>query len=251
MVMMGALLAGCATEPIEGKVEARRHTIECLSGTRLLEVRVQEGDYVKAGDTLAIVDAPEPQWKRRRGEEREPVAVPTRREKRKRERQAFMMLQQAKAGLEQAEREFRRAARLFDEGKATAEDRDAALVSYKAMEAQVKAAQDAQSRIQETAYVTWLEGEVANVYRGVGEQVDSGQPLVDIDILSDLSATFCIPKSRMKGKDIGSKLKAHVPAFDTHIELEIVDIEDGDTVKARPLGRLEGLRPGMSLIIKD
>ena len=56
-------------------------------------------------------------------------------------RGAYEVLQQAKAGLEIAQKSYNRVQRLFDEGVMTAQKRDEAFANYKAMEAQMKAAQ--------------------------------------------------------------------------------------------------------------
>ena len=56
-------------------------------------------------------------------------------------RAANALLQQAKAGLEIAQKSYNRVQRLFDEGVMSAQKRDEAFANYKALEAQVKAAQ--------------------------------------------------------------------------------------------------------------
>ena len=271
VLIVAGIIYDAVPTPIKGKVEAREYMVVCLSEARLLEIRVEEGDYVKMGDTLAIVDSPDLKVKPRgkKGMERAPIAVMSRREKRKREREAFQVLRKAKAGLEEAEREWRRLRRLYEEGSATAQERDDAFADYKAMEAQVKAAQEIKSSIQETAYVSWMEGEVKAIYHNAGEKVDSGMVLVSIDVMSDIWGTFIIPKDRINGRDVGSRLEAWVPAFSTNIDMEIIDIQDADSiregieeersykrkvleVKAKPLTELEdgkSLRPGMVLRI--
>jgi HlyD family secretion protein len=51
------------------------------------------------------------------------------------------VLQQATAGFEIAEKSYNRVQRLYDEGVMSAQKRDEAYANYKAMEAQMKAAQ--------------------------------------------------------------------------------------------------------------
>ena len=46
-------------EIIQGEVEVSEYRVSSKLPGRILELRVKEGDFVKAGDTLAILDAPE------------------------------------------------------------------------------------------------------------------------------------------------------------------------------------------------
>ena len=48
-----------APEIIQGQVEVGEYRVSSKVPGRILELRVKEGDYVKVGDTLAILDAPE------------------------------------------------------------------------------------------------------------------------------------------------------------------------------------------------
>jgi HlyD family secretion protein len=69
---------------------------------------------------------------------------------------------------------------------------------------------------------------------------------------------------------MGSEVNAYVPAFDKIIKMKVYYLKDQGSyavwkatkangqydlktfeVKARPVEKMEGLRPGMSLIIKD
>ena len=44
---------------IQGQVEVSEYRVSSKVPGRILELRVKEGDFVKVGDTLAILDAPE------------------------------------------------------------------------------------------------------------------------------------------------------------------------------------------------
>ena len=44
---------------IQGQVEVSEYRVSSKVPGRIVELRVKEGDYVKAGDTVAILDAPE------------------------------------------------------------------------------------------------------------------------------------------------------------------------------------------------
>ena len=51
---------------IQGQVEVTEYRVSSKVPGRIVELRVKEGDYVKVGDTLAIIDAPEVRAKDRK-----------------------------------------------------------------------------------------------------------------------------------------------------------------------------------------
>ena len=131
---------------IQGQVEVTEYRVSSKVPGRILELRVKEGDYVKVGDTLAILDAPEVRAKMEQAQSAESAAaaleLKAQNGARKEQIQgAFSVLQQAKAGLEIAEKSYNRVKRLFDEGGMSGQNRDAAFANYKAVEAQGKAAE--------------------------------------------------------------------------------------------------------------
>ena len=124
--------------------------------------------------------------------------------------------------------------------------------------------------LRETVQVAQVEGEVSNVYPKVGELVGLGSPIMSISIMSDLWGTFNVREDRLAGLSKGKEFTAFVPAFGKDIKMKVYYLKDegsyatwkatkdnGDydrktfEVKARPVTKLEGLRPGMSLIIKE
>ena len=146
VALIGFLALDREPDVIQGQVEVTEYRVSSKVPGRILELRVKEGDYVKAGDTLAILDAPEVRAKmeQARGAESAAAALELKARNGAREEQvrgAFSVLQQAKAGLEIAEKSYNRVQRLYDEGVMSAQKRDEAFANYKAMEAQCKAAQ--------------------------------------------------------------------------------------------------------------
>jgi HlyD family secretion protein len=290
---------------MQGQVEVSEYRVSSKVPGRILELRVKEGDYVKAGDTLAILDAPEVRAKmeQARSAENAASALELKAQNGARKEQiqgAFSVLQQAKAGLEIAEKSYNRVQRLFDEGVISAQKRDEAYANYKAMEAQCKAAQsqydmavngarmedklaaaaqvgrakgavnEVNSYINETVQIAQMEGEVSDVYPKVGELVGTGSPIMSIAIMQDMWGTFNIREDQLNGMKVGSEFTAFVPAFNKEIKMKVYYLKDQGSyavwkatkangqydlktfeVKARPVDKLEGLRPGMSLIIKD
>ena len=304
VALIGFLALGRDPDIIQGQVEVSEYRVSSKVPGRILELRVKEGDFVKAGDTLAILDAPEVRAKmsQAQGAESAAAALELKAQNGARKEQiqgAFSVLQQAKAGYEIAEKSYNRVQRLFDEGVMSAQKRDEAFANYKAMEAQMKAAQsqydmavngarmedkmaasaqvnrakgavqEVNSYINETVQIAQKEGEVTDIYPKVGELVGTGSPIMSIAMMEDMWGTFNVREDQLNGMQVGSEFTVFVPAFNKEVKMKVYYLKDQGSfavwkatkangqydlktfeVKARPVEKLEGLRPGMSLIIK-
>ena len=58
VALIGFFALGRGPELIQGQVEVSEYRVSSKVPGRILELRVKEGDFVKVGDTLAILDAP-------------------------------------------------------------------------------------------------------------------------------------------------------------------------------------------------
>lgn len=302
--IIGFFTIGSEDEVIQGQVDVAEYRVSSKVPGRILEIRVKEGDYVHVGDTLAILDAPEVEAKRMQAQSAEDAATAVSDMANNGARQeqikgAFEILQQAKAGLEIAKKSYDRVQRLFDEGVMSEQKRDEAYASYKAFEAQEKAAQsqydmavngarqeekraaqaqvgrakgavqEVSSYIRETVQLAQMEGEVSNIYPKVGELIGTGSPIMTISLMNDMWGTFNFREDHLAGMKVGDTFTAFVPAFNKDVELKVCSIKDEGSyatwkatksngqydlktfeVKARPVQKFEGLRPGMSLVIK-
>ena len=304
VALIGFFALGRDPELIQGQVEASEYRVSSKVPGRILEIRVKEGDYVKVGDTLAILDAPEVRAKMEQARSAEDAASALELKAQNGARQeqiqgAYQVWQQAKAGLEIAEKSYNRIQRLYDEGVMSAQKRDEVYANYKAMEAQCKAAesqyqmavngarredklaaaaqvgrargavQEVNSYIHETVQVAQMEGEVSDIYPKVGELVGTGSPIMTISMMQDMWGTFNVREDQLNDMEVGKTFKAFVPAFNKEIEMKVYYMKDQGSyavwkatkangqydlktfeVKARPVEKMDGLRPGMSLIIK-
>ena len=290
VAVIGLLAIDRDPDMIQGQVEVSEYRVSSKVPGRILELRVKEGDYVKAGDTLAILDAPEVRAKMEQAQSAENAAaaleLKAQNGARKEQIQgAFSVLQQAKAGFEIAEKSYNRVQRLFDEGVMSAQKRDEAFASYKAMEAQMKAAQSqydmavngarmedkmaASAQVgRETVQIAQKEGEVTDIYPKVGELVGTGSPIMSIAMMDDMWGTFNVREDQLNGMQVGTEFMAFVPAFNKEVKMKVYHLKDQGSfavwkatkangqydlktfeVKARPVEKLDGLRPGMSLVI--
>ena len=304
VALIGYLALDRDPDVIQGQVEVTEYRVSSKVPGRILELRVKEGDYVKAGDTLAIIDAPEVRAKMEQAQSAQSAAaaleLKAQNGARKEQIQgAYSVLQQAKAGFEIAEKSYNRIQRLYDEGVMSAQKRDEVYANYKAMEAQMKAAQsrydmavngarmedklaaaaqvgrakgavnEVTSYIHETVQVAQKEGEVSDVYPKVGELVGTGSPIMSIAMMDDMWGTFNVREDQLDGMQVGSEFTVFVPAFNKDVKMKVYFMKDQGSyavwkatkangqydlktfeVKARPVEKIEGLRPGMSLIIK-
>ena len=125
------------------------------------------------------------------------------------------------------------------------------------------------SLIKENVQIATQEGIVTDIYPKVGELVGMGSPIMTIELIGDMWGTFNVREDQLKGKKVGDTFKAFIPAFNKDVDMKIYNIKDEGTyavwkatkttgqydlktfeVKARPIQKIDGLRPGMSLIVK-
>ena len=126
------------------------------------------------------------------------------------------------------------------------------------------------SLLKETVQISPVEGEVSDIYPLEGELVGIGSPIMSIDILKNIWGVFNIREDQLHGMKVGDEITAYSPAFDKKLKLKIYYIKDQGSyavwkatkssgqydvktleVKGRPVTKIEGLRPGMTLIIGD
>lgn len=304
IAVIGTLVFKSEPEIIQGYVEVSEYRVSSKVPGRVLELRVKEGDYVNVGDTLAIIDAPDVKAKLTQAQSAESAAsamdqMANNGARREQINGAYALLQQAKAGLEIAQKSYNRVQRLYDEGVMSAQKRDEAFANYKAIEARVKAAQsqydmavngarreekmaaaaqvnrakgavqEVSSYISETMQTAQKAGEVSDVYPKEGELIGTGSPIMSVSLLDDMWGTFNVREDQLDGMRIGSVITAYAPAFKKDIKMKVYYIKDQGSyatwkatkangqydlktfeVKARPVTKVEGLRPGMSLVLK-
>ena len=290
---------------IQGQMDVSEYRISSKVPGRILELRVQEGDFVHAGDTVAILEAPEvnAQAESAAAAENAAAALSDMANKGARQEQiqsALEMWNMAKAGLDIAKKSYERINRLYEEGVMTAQKRDEVYANYQAALAQEKAAKsqydmamngarDEEKRAaaeqvnmakgnvslmsafqKETIQIATIDGEVSEVYPKIGELVGTGSPIMTISITDDIWGSFNVREDQLKGMKMGDVITAYIPAIEKDIKLKVYFVKDQGSyavwkatkasgqydmktfeVKARPTEKLEGIRPGMSLIMKQ
>lgn len=259
--VIGYFTIGTTKEEIQGQVEVEEYRVSSKVPGRILEICVKEGDFVKAGDTLAILDCPEVHAKKTQATSAEDAAtalsdMANAGARQEQIRGAYEIWQQASAGAEVAKKSYERIQRLFDEGVVTAQKRDEVYATYKAMEAQEKAAksqydmakngarqeekraaaaqvnrakgaiQEVNAYIHETVQVAQMDGEVSEIFPKVGELIGTGSPIMTISMMNKVYATFNVREDKLADMKIGDTFTAFCPAFGKDLELKIFFLKD-------------------------
>jgi HlyD family secretion protein len=305
VALIGHLALQRDPEEIQGEMEVEEYRVSGKVPGRILALLAKEGDFVHAGDTLAIIEAPEVNAKmvqaQSAADAATAIAQMTQNGARKEQIQAAaQILEQAKAGLEIAEKSYNRMKKLHEEEVISAQKFDEAEAMYKSAQAQVKTAQsnyqmavngardeerraaaatagqargavqEVQGYVRETIQRAQMAGEVTDVYPKVGELVGTGTPIMSIAMMDDQWATFNIREDQLKGMKVGQEITVRIPALDIEAKMKITSIKDKGSfavwkstkasgqydqktfeVKARPSQAIDGIRPGMSVILKN
>lgn len=142
--------------------------------------------------------------------------------------------------------------------------------SRKQAEAAKSAVDVVRSVLEETVQVAAVNGEVSDIYPKVGELVGMGSPIMSINIMDDMWGTFNVREDQLNGLKTGDTFTAFSPAFNKELKMKVYEIKDEGSyavwkatksngqydlktfeVKARPINKFDGLRPGMSLIVRN
>lgn len=258
IILMGALMPK-PQEVLQGEAETTDYRLSSKVPGRVKELRVQAGDKVKAGDTLAILEAPEVEAKmaQARAAESAAQAIELKAQNGARQQEiqgAYELWQKAKAGLDVAEKTFARVERLFNEGVIAAQKRDEAQAQLQAMQATERAAKSqyemaregarredkaaaqaqvarAQGAIQEvnaymaeTVLTATADGTVTEVFPEIGELVGTGAPIMNVAMDADVKFIFNVREDYLSDLKVGSNLRVYLPALDREIDVKIARI---------------------------
>ncbi len=290
---------------IQGEAEATEYRVSGKIPGRIEEFRADEGQSVRKGDTLVLIDSPEIRSKIAEANAAKAAAVAQKNKAYNGAQQeqiagAYEMWQKALVGEEVMRKSFERISELheekvvsdqkydevkaqYDAASATAraaksqydmavkgarqEDKDAAVALVERANAAVELVN---SYMDEIVLTAPADGIIAARYPKVGELVGQGSPIMTIQDLDDMWLTFNVREDRLEGMKSGDKLNLTVPALgNKHITATVYyiavresyatwratkEIGEFDTktfeVRARPDPKVEGMRPGMSVILE-
>ncbi len=251
-------------ETIQGEAEMTDYRVSSKVPGRVKEIRVEEGDFVHAGDTLVILEAPDIMAKY--GQASAALAAAQAVEDKanagarsEQIQSAYEMWQKAIAGLDVAQKTFDRVAALYKDSVVSAQKYDEALAqlnAYKATEraaksqydmavngaqkqdkeaarAQVDRAQGAVNEvnayIDEMTLVALADGQVTEIFPELGELVGTGAPLLNVAMTDKVWFTFNVREDLLPGLSIGTETNVYIPALDKTIAVKITKMKDVGT----------------------
>ncbi|MCG8567101.1 MAG: efflux RND transporter periplasmic adaptor subunit [Desulfobacterales bacterium] len=233
---------------VQGQVEATQIDLASKIPGRVIELHVKNGDQVKKGDLIFVLDSPEIRAKLSQAQAAVDAAGSMRdkafKGARVEEIQAARNLRdKARAGLELAEKTHVRIQRLFNDGVLPAQKLDEAVARLKAARETAKAANasytmarkgareedksasvamvnqaagaraEVEAYLAETRMVSPIDGEIADVIVDPGELAATGYPVVSIVDLSDVWVTFNLREDFMAQITMGKEITARFPAL--------------------------------------
>ncbi len=268
VALAGFFLLTPPDEVIMGQAEATTIRISGKVPGRIASYRFNEGDQVKAGDTLVFLSTPEVQAKLMQVEAVKAAAEAQHAKAMKGARDqevttAYEMWQKAQAGLTIAKKSYDRVRNLYEKGVMSAQKKDEAEANYNAMVATEKAARsqyemakegarkedkaaaaalvnqasgalaEVESYVEESALVAPIDGEISERFPEVGELVGTGAPIMNIADLTDMWVSFSIREDLLSQVKVGNEVKAFVPALDNQeITLKVYYMKDMGTYAA-------------------
>ena len=242
---------------IQGQVDATQINVSPKIPGRLAEINVKEGDVVKTGQLLAVLETPELDAKLIQAESVKAAAEAQDRKAQRGTRSeqiqgAYNVWQQAKAASELADKTYTRMQNLYNDKVVAAQKRDEAYAQSKAYKeqeraaysnyqmavngariedkeaasAQVSQAQGAVEEVQaykkEARVLSPADGEVLKIIPNKGEVVNAGYPVVNLVDLTDIWVVFNIREDLMSSFQKGSAFEAQIPALNNRkVKLQV------------------------------
>lgn len=249
LAIIGFLFLNKPAEIMEGQAEATSVRVSGKLPGRVVEFYVQEGDMVKAGDTLVHIHSSlvEARLQQARGMENAAQAMDKKVDAGTRSQiiqSAYELWQQAKAAESITKKTYDRLENLYKEGVMSEQKRDEAKAAYDAAVAASKAAQSqyemakqgAQKEDKESAqamvsvaqagvsevealledqYLTApCDGQIDVIFPHEGELVALGAPIMNVLKIDDKWVTFNVREEYLSDMTMGKEINVMIPALD-------------------------------------
>ena len=259
--VVGSITYGRTNEILQGQAEVTEYRVSSKVPGRIMEYRVKEGQMVKAGDTLAIIEAPDVEAKLAQAEavRSAAIAMSDKAEAGARQEQiqsAYELWQKAKVTTEIRQKSFRRVSNLYKEGVVSEQkyeeakaQYDAAVSTERAAKSQYDMAKDGaqkedkemaaanvlqaegvvaevDSYLKETILTAYSDGEVTDIFPHAGELVGTGAPIMNIAVMDDIWVSFNVREDNLQKMQMGQRFTAEIPALGTTVEMEVNYMKD-------------------------
>lgn len=231
-----------------GDVNAAEYRVSGKVPGRVEALLVKEGDFVKEGDTLVIINSPEVSAKMEQAQAARAAASAQSSKAKNGARQqqiasAYEMWQKAQVGVDITKKSLDRTQILFDKKVISAQKRDEVEAQYKAAVATANAAKlqyemacegaqdedkaaaqalvakangaiaEVSSYMGERYLVAPCDGEVVEVYPKRTELIGTGSPVMSILDMNDVWFSFSIREDQLQGIAVGDVLDVNIPAL--------------------------------------
>lgn len=248
LAIIGFLFLNKPAEIMEGQAEATSVRVSGKLPDRVVAFYVNEGDMVKAGDTLVHIHSSlvEAKLQQARGMETAAQAMDNKVDAGTRSQiiqSAYQLWQQAKAAEEITQKTYARLENLYKEGVMSEQKRDEAKAAYDAAVAASKAAksqyemakQGAQKEDKESAkamvnvaragvseveailedqYLTApCDGQIDVIFPHEGELVALGAPIMNVLKIDDKWVTFNVREEYLSDMTMGKEINVMIPAL--------------------------------------
>lgn len=260
MAVAGFLFIKPGPDTIQGQGEATEIRISGKLPGRVAEFYVEEGDQVKAGDTLVRIHSTLAEAKLMQAEAMQQAATAADRKVDAGTRTQIIsaardLWNQAQAASGITKKTYDRMENLFAKGVVSEQKRDEAKAAYEAAKAGEAAAKSqyelalsgAQKEDKEAAaamvnvarggvkevdalledqyLLAPCDGEITVIFPNVSELVATGAPIMSLQKY-DHWAVFNVRETMLKDISLGSKLKVKIPALDTTAVVKVFYIKD-------------------------
>lgn len=175
--------------------------------------------------------------------------------------EALAAYQAATAGVAAAESQYSLA-----KAGAQKEDKEAALAMVNVAKGGVN---EVYALLEDQYLVAPCDGEITEIYPNVSELVATGAPIMSLQ-KDDHWVVFNVRETLLKDISTGTVIKVKIPALDIETDAKVFYIKDLGTyanwqatkatgdfdartfqIKARPVSKIDNLRPGMSVILES
>lgn len=289
---------------LQGQAEATEIRISGKLPGRVDTFLVREGDWVRRGDTLVVINSPEAHAKYEQVNALEEVAVQQNKKidagtRRQITATALQLWNKTKSDLALAKKTYSRILTLYKDSVVTSQRKDEVEAMYKAALAAERAAYqqyllakdgaqsedkasanslvdaarstvDEVSALLQDAHLTAPDdGQIATIFPKRGELVAAGTPIMNLVVMNDVHVVLNVREDLMPHFRMGETFMASVPALaQEDVEFKIYYIsplgsfatwkstkQSGSydlrtfEIHARPTAKVEGLRPGMSVLL--
>ncbi len=260
LAVIGFLRIKPAPDTVQGQADAEEIRISGKLPGRVVDLYVEEGQYVHAGDTLVHIHSSVMDAKLEQATAMQQAAAATNDKVDAGTRSqiiqsAYDVYQQALAARGITEKTYQRMQNLFDKGVVSAQKRDEAKAAYDAAASGAEAAKsqwelakagaqkedkraaqamvnvarggvkEADAMLEDQYLTAPCDGQITVIYPHVSELVMTGAPIMTLQ-RDDTYLVFNVRETLLKDMRDGSVINVRIPALDKSVKAKVYFIQD-------------------------